>query len=75
MLHKVLRIHIEIEQTLCSQAQAQASNLSGSLDMAGRALGLGNKTVGGKAIMKRFADRRQPLPDGGGLLRTELTRR
>jgi hypothetical protein len=53
---------IEIEQTLCSQAQAQASNLSGSLDMAGRALGLGNKTVGGKAIMKRFADRRQPLP-------------
>jgi DNA polymerase len=53
---------IEIENVLCSQAQAQASNLSGSLDMAGRALGLGNKTVGGKAIMKRFADRRQPLP-------------
>jgi DNA polymerase len=53
---------IEIEQTLCSQAQAQASNLSGSLDMAGRALGLGNKTVGGKAVMKRFADRHQPLP-------------
>lgn len=53
---------IEIENVLCSQAQAQASNLSGSLDMAGRALGLGNKTVGGKAVMKRFADRRQPLP-------------
>lgn len=53
---------IEIENVLCSQAQAQASNLSGSLDMAGRALGLGNKTIGGKAIMKRFADRRQPLP-------------
>jgi DNA polymerase len=53
---------IEIENTLCSQAQSQASNLPGSLDFAGKALGLGTKTIGGKAIMKRFADRAQPLP-------------
>lgn len=53
---------IRIEQTLDVMAQAQSSNLLGSLDMAGRALNLGNKTVGGKAIMKRFADAAQPLP-------------
>jgi DNA polymerase bacteriophage-type len=53
---------IRVEQTLDCMAQAQASNLPGSLDFAGRALGLGTKTIGGKAIMKRFADRAQPLP-------------
>jgi DNA polymerase bacteriophage-type len=53
---------IEIEQTLDAMCQALASNLPGGLDFAGRALGLGTKTVGGKAIMKRFADRAQPLP-------------
>lgn len=53
---------IEIEQTLDAMATAQASNLPGGLDMAGRALNLGNKTIGGKAIMKRFADRSTPLP-------------
>ena len=34
----------------------------GTLDGAGRMLGLGNKTLGGKAIMKRFANRAEPLP-------------
>lgn len=53
---------IEIEQTLDAMAQAQASNLSGSLEWAGRALGLGHKTIGGKAVMLRFANRSQPLP-------------
>lgn len=53
---------IEIEQTLCSMAQSQASNLPGQLDWAGRMLGLGQKTLGGKAIMLRFAQRQQPLP-------------
>ncbi len=53
---------LPLERVLCSQAQAQASNLPGSLDFAGRALGLGTKTIGGKAIMKRFADAAQPLP-------------
>ncbi|MFA5898852.1 MAG: hypothetical protein WC829_07030 [Hyphomicrobium sp.] len=53
---------IEIEQTLDAMSQGLASNLPGSLDFAGRALGLGTKTLGGKAIMKRFADRAQPLP-------------
>lgn len=53
---------LPLERVLCSQAQAQASNLAGSLDFAGRALGLGTKTIGGKAIMKRFADAAQPLP-------------
>jgi len=53
---------LRLEQVLDSQAQAQASNLPGALDFAGRALGLGTKTIGGKAIMKRFADRAQPLP-------------
>jgi DNA polymerase len=53
---------IELEQSLDAMAQAQASNLPGSLDFAGKALGLGTKTIGGKAIMKRFADRAQPLP-------------
>lgn len=53
---------IKIEQTLDVMAQAQASNLPGSLDMAGRAVGLGQKTIGGKAIMKRFADASVPLP-------------
>lgn len=53
---------IRIEQTLDAMCQAAASNLPGKLDMAGRALGLGQKTVGGSAVMKRFADRNQPLP-------------
>lgn len=55
---------IRIEQTLDCMAQASASNLPGKLDMAGRALNIGQKTVGGSAIMKRFADRNQPLPGG-----------
>lgn len=53
---------IEIEQTLDAMCAAQASNLPGSLEFAGRALGLGQKTVGGKAIMQRFARRQDPLP-------------
>jgi DNA polymerase len=53
---------IEIEQTLDCMSQSQASNLPGSLEFAGRALGLGQKTVGGKAIMQRFARRQDPLP-------------
>lgn len=54
---------IEINQTLDAMVQAQASNLPGSLDQAGRALSMGSKTTGGKAIMKRFADASVPLPD------------
>jgi len=54
--------HLPLERVLDNQAQAQASNLPGGLDFAGRALGLGTKTIGGKAIMKRFADAAQPLP-------------
>lgn len=54
--------HLPLERVLDNQAQAQASNLPGSLDFAGRALGLGTKTIGGKAVMKRFADAAQPLP-------------
>ena len=50
-----------IGRFLDAQAQAQASNLPGSLDMAGRALDLGEKTIGGKAVMKRFADPSLPL--------------
>lgn len=53
---------IRIEQVLDAMAQWQASNLPGKLDLAGRVLGIGQKTVGGSAIMKRFADRNQPLP-------------
>lgn len=53
---------IKIENTLDCMAQAQASNLPGKLDMAGKALGLGAKTEGGSAIMKRFADPDKPLP-------------
>lgn len=53
---------IRIEQTLCAMAQSQASNLPGSLEWAGRVLGLGHKTIGGKAVMKRFARRQDPLP-------------
>ena len=53
---------IEIEQTLDAMAQGQASNLPGQLEWAGRMLGLGQKTVGGKAIMQRFARRQDPLP-------------
>lgn len=53
---------IALEQTLDAMAQASASNLPGSLDMAGRVLNLGQKTIGGKGIMKRFADRNQPIP-------------
>jgi len=53
---------IEVEQTLDAMAQGQASNLPGQLEWAGRMLGLGQKTVGGKAIMQRFARRQDPLP-------------
>jgi hypothetical protein len=53
---------LRIEQVLCNQAQSQASNLPGQLDWAGRVLGLGQKTIGGKAIMYRFARRQEPLP-------------
>lgn len=53
---------IAVEQTLDSMAQFQASNLPGQLEWAGRALGIGHKTVGGKAVMLRFANRSQPLP-------------
>lgn len=53
---------IRIEQTLDAMCAAQASNLPGQLDWAGRMLGLGQKTVGGKAIMQRFARRQEPLP-------------
>lgn len=63
---------IRIEQTLDAMAQAQASNLPGSLDWAGRVLGLGQKTIGGKGIMKRFADASVPLP---GAKETTLTPR
>lgn len=61
---------IRIEQTLDAMSQAQASNLPGSLDWAGRVLGLGQKTIGGKGIMKRFADAAVPLP---GAKETTLT--
>jgi hypothetical protein len=53
---------LDTEQVLDVMAQAQASNLPGSLDWAGRMLGLGTKTLGGKAVMKRFADANEPLP-------------
>jgi DNA polymerase len=53
---------LRIEQTLDAMAQAQASNLPGQLEWAGRVLGLGHKTIGGKAIMQRFANRAEPLP-------------
>lgn len=53
---------IEVEHTLDAMSQAQASNLPGQLEWAGRALGIGHKTVGGKAIMQRFARRQDPLP-------------
>ncbi len=43
-------------QVLDAMAQAQASNLPGKLDLSGRALGLGQKTYGGTAVMKAFAD-------------------
>lgn len=61
---------IRIEQTLDAMSQSQASNLPGSLDWAGRVLGLGQKTIGGKGIMKRFADASVPLP---GAKETTLT--
>lgn len=53
---------IRIEQTLDAMSQAGASNLPGALDFAGRALNLGVKTIGGKAVMLRFADAARPLP-------------
>ena len=53
---------IRIEQTLDAMSQAQSSNLPGQLDWAGKMLGLGQKTIGGKAIMQRFARRQEPLP-------------
>ncbi len=53
---------LRLEQVLDNQSQAQAANLPGSLEWAGRMLGLGHKTIGGKAIMQRFANRTEPLP-------------
>lgn len=49
-------------RTLDAMAQASASNLPGRLDMSGRVLGIGQKTEGGKGIMKKFADASQPMP-------------
>jgi len=49
-------------RTLDAMAQAAASNLPGQLDRAGRVLGLGGKTEGGKGIMKQFAEASQPMP-------------
>lgn len=54
---------LKITQTLDAMAQAQASNLPGKLDMAGRALRLGGKTQGGSAVMKKFANLDIPMPD------------
>lgn len=59
---------LRIEQGLDAMAQSQASNLPGQLDWAGRMLGLGQKTVGGKAIMQRFARRQEPLPGAAVLI-------
>lgn len=59
---------LKVDKFLDAMSQGQASNLPGSLDMAGRALGLGTKTLGGKAVMKRFADRSQPLPGSRELI-------
>lgn len=65
---------IRIEQTLDSMSQAQASNLSGSLEWAGRVLGLGQKTVGGKSVMLRFAARQQPLPGSPADIAAQMAR-
>lgn len=53
---------LRLEQVLDAMSQGAASNLPGKLDHAGRALGLGQKTIGGKANMLRFARRQEPLP-------------
>ena len=53
---------ITIEKTLDAMAQASASNLPGKLDLAGRAVRLGTKTINGSAIMKRMADPNTPKP-------------
>lgn len=53
---------VETTSVLDAMAQASASNLPGRLDMAGRMLGLGGKTEGGKNIMKKFAEAQQPMP-------------
>lgn len=50
-------------KTLDAMAQAAASNLPGRLDMAGRVLGIGHKTEGGKGVMKKFALGELPMPD------------
>lgn len=63
---------LKLVQTLDAMAQAQASNLPGKLDMAGRALKLGGKTQGGAAIMKLFADISQPVPEDRGKWETYL---
>lgn len=64
---------IWLEQTLDAMAQGSASNLPGKLDMAGRMLGLGAKTVGGSAVMKRFADAAQPLPGSPADIDAKMT--
>ena len=51
-------------RTLDAMAQAAASNLPGQLDRAGRVLGIGGKTDGGKGVMKKFADSSKPMPNG-----------
>jgi DNA polymerase len=58
--------YMPTNRTVDAMAQAAASNLPGQLDRAGRVLGLGGKTEGGKGIMKRFAVADQPLPDDIG---------
>jgi DNA polymerase len=49
-------------RTLDAMAQAAASNLPGQLDRAGRVLGIGGKTEGGKNVMKQFAEASEPMP-------------
>jgi DNA polymerase len=58
---------------LDAMAQASASNLPGRLDMAGRMLGLGGKTEGGKTIMKMFADASAEMPTKIDHWKTYLT--
>jgi DNA polymerase len=55
--------HVPTARVLDAMAQASASNLPGRLDLAGRMLGFGGKTEGGKSVMKRFAEAQQPMPD------------
>ena len=60
---------LHMEQTLDAMAQAAASNLPGGLEFAGRALGMGGKTTGGKGVMLLFADCEKQLPTAETLWR------